>query len=132
MFSRPVRAKLSLLLVFALLTMIGSHATMAMSMSVAGGMAGTTQQVHSSHGGAHMMTDMSSQDVASHSGHHDQQDQSCCGAHCFCSVCHAVVLSGEIFAYNAMVAFTNDPRLLSLAEVSLPLDPRPPPRALSL
>ena len=128
MFNRPVRAKLSLLLVFALLSMTGSHVTMAMSM----GMAETTHQMHSHHGDAHMMTEMSSQLVAPHTGQGCDQDQGCCGAHCFCGVCHAVVLSGEIFAYSSMVASNNGPSLLSLAEVSLPLDPRPPPRAMSL
>ena len=123
MHRRPFRACLSLLLVFAMLSMVGPRVAMAMPM----GVSGTPHQIQTLHGDMQMMTDTTSQHTASHPDQHGHQDQCSCGTHCCLNgVCHATVSTGTVFALGETFAAPNGPLLLNLAELSLPLDPRPP------
>jgi hypothetical protein len=123
MYRRPFRACLSLLLVFALLSMVGPRAAMATPT----GMVGMAHQMRALRSNMQVMTDMSSQHAAFHPGQHGDQDQCGCGAHCcLCGVCHATVSSGTVSGLSGTFAVPNGPRLLNLAQLALPLDPRPP------
>jgi hypothetical protein len=123
MHRRPFRACLSLLLVFALLSVVGPRVAIAMPM----GVPGTPHQIQTLHGDMQMMTDLSSQHTASHPGQHGRQVQCGCGAHCcFCGVCHATVSTGTVTGLSGTFAAPDGPRHFNLTELSLPLDPRPP------
>ena len=123
MHRRPFRASLSLLLVFALLSMVGPRAAMAMPM----GVTGTPHQMQTLHGDMQMMSDVSSHYAASHPGQHGHHDQCDCGAHCCLNgVCHATVSTGTVSGLGGTFKAPNGPRHLNLTELSLPLDPRPP------
>jgi hypothetical protein len=124
MHRRPFRAFLSLLLMFALVSMLPPCAAMAMSPDLQG----MSQQLHVSHGQMQNMESDSSQHAVSHNVQHGQHNHQChCGAHCgICGACYsavsAVPLSGLINIFILPVG----PRLLNLAEIWLPIDPRPP------
>ena len=123
MHRRPCRACLSLLLVFALLSMAGPRVAMAMPT----GVPGTPHQLQTLHGDMQMMTDATSQHTASHPGQHGHQDQCGCGAQCCLNgVCHATVSTWTVSGSGGTFAAPNGPLPLNPAELSLPLDPRPP------
>ena len=123
MHRRPFRACLSLLLVFALLSMVGPRAAMAMPM----GVPGTPHQMQALHGDTQMVTYASSHYSASHPGQHVHKDKCCCGAHCCLNgLCHATVSTGVVYGLSGTYATPNGPRHLNITELALPLDPRPP------
>lgn len=120
---RPFRACLSLLLVFALLSMVGPRAAMAMPT----GSVGMAHQMHALHGDVQVMADTSLQHAISYPDQNGHQEQCGCGAHCgLCGICHATVSTVTVSGLNSVFAVPTGPRLLNLAELSLPLDPRPP------
>lgn len=123
MHRRSLRTYLSLLLVFAFLSMGVQRAAMALPM----GMMGTANHMHSINGDMQLMTDTPSQHAISHSEQHGHHIHCGCGMHCFlCCICHATVSTVSMSDFSGTFALPNGPALLPLAELSLPLDPRPP------
>ena len=119
----PFRACLSLLLVFVLLSMVGPRAAMAMPMEVQG----AAHQMHMLHGHLQMMDEMSSQHAVSYNGQHGYPDKCCCGAQCgLCGVCHSIVTGEAVSGFIGTPVIPAGSVLLNLAELWLPLDPRPP------
>ena len=117
MHRRPYRAFLSLLLMFALVSMLPPHAAMAMS-----------QGLHVAQGQKQTMENGSSQHVIFHTGQHGQHNHQChCGAHCgMCGACYSTVSAAPVADFSNVFILPVGPRLLNLAEIWLPIDPRPP------
>ena len=117
MHRRPFRAFLSLLLMFALVSMLPPHAAMAMS-----------QQLHVAHGQMQAMENGSSQHVVSHTGQHNQHNHQChCGAHCgVCGACYSTVSAEQVAGFINVFILPVGPRSLNLTKIWLPIDPRPP------
>lgn len=124
MHRRPFRAFLSLLLMFALVSMLPPHAAMAMSP----GLQGMSQGLHVAHGLKQTMENGSSQHVIFHTGQHGQHNHQChCGAHCgMCGACYSTVSAAPVADFINVFILPVGPRLLNLAEIWLPIDPRPP------
>ena len=117
MHRRPSRTFLSLILMFALVSMLPPCAVMAMS-----------QQLHVAHGQMQTMENGSMQYALSHSAQHGQPNHQChCGAHCgMCGACYSVVSAEPVSGFIKVFILPVGPRLLNLAEIWLPIDPRPP------
>ena len=124
MHRRPFRAFISLLLMFALESMLPSHAAMVM----APGMQGMSQGLHVAHGRMHAMENGSMQYAASNGAQHGQHNHQChCGAHCgMCGACYSAVSAAPVADFVNVFILPAGPRLLNLTEIWLPIDPRPP------
>jgi len=126
MHLRPFRAFLSRLLLFALVSMLPPHAAMAMAPDLQG----TSQQLYVAHGQMQTMENGSSQHAVSHSAQHGQENHQChCGVHCgMCGACysHFAVSAEPVSGFIKAFIFPAGPLLLNLAEIWLPIDPRPP------
>jgi len=116
-----VRARLSLLLVFTMLSMSLPHASMAMPMASQG----ATSSMHAMHDQGQQMADQDAVDPAvSHQG---QSDQCHCGAHCgLCGACHSTPAAATVAAFIGLGVSPAGPPLSNLTELYLPPDPHPP------
>ena len=124
MHRRPFRAFLSLLLMFALVSMLPPRAAMAMSPDLQG----MSQRPHVAHGQMQTMENGSLQHAVPHSAQHGQHNHQChCGAHCgMCGACYSAASAGPVSGFINVFVMPVGPRLLNLAEIWLPIDPRPP------
>jgi len=129
---RPVRASLSMLLVFTLLSMLPLQAAMAVSMDIAMGasmeMSGTMQvAVHelavSSHSEHQAAVVVSPRDVSD-----THQHAPCrCDGHCgLCGACFSVLPPMSAFVFAAANLSFTEPQLSNLTDVPSSPDPRPP------
>ncbi len=124
MHHRPFRSLLSLLLMFTLVSMLPPCAAMAMASDLQG----VSLQMHVAHGRMQTMENGSSQHGVSHSGRHDQQHhQRRCAAHCgMCGACYSAVSTEQVTGFINVFVTPVGPRPLNMAEIWLPIDPRPP------
>jgi len=121
---RPFRVLLSLLLMFAVVSMLPPRAAMAMAPDLQG----ASQQLHVAHGRMQAMENGSSQHGVSHSGRRDQHIHQChCAAHCgMCGACYSAVSTAPVTGFINVFVVPVGPQPLNLAEIWLPIDPRPP------
>ena len=124
MIRHSLRSYISLLMVFAMLSMIMPRAAMALPM----GMGEMMQSSAASHAQMQISHETSPlRGIARSVDRYGHQDMCQCAAPCCsCGVCHATVPVDSIYGFGDRFTVPPEAANLNLAEATVPLDPRPP------